>query len=241
MLSTIHESVAVDVVILAGGLGTRLKSVLPDKPKVMADIKGKPFISLLFDQLIQIGIQKVVVSTGYKEEVIRQYFGKYYKNIELIYSNESEPLGTGGALKLAQKNLDKTHMLVLNGDTLISFNFKDFFSYHLSKSNEVTMLLCWMEDTRRYGMVEVDRHGKVLSFSEKSGNVGKGLVNAGVYLVRRECFQSFSEKTNFSLEHDFFPSMIGRNLFGFKNEKPVFDIGTPESYRKFLAYQSLAT
>ena len=95
------EPDAVDVVILAGGLGTRLRTVLRDRPKAMADIKGKPFISLLFDQLTRIGFKKVVVSTGYREEVIRQYFGQHYENMELIYSNEAEPLGTGGALKLA--------------------------------------------------------------------------------------------------------------------------------------------
>ena len=121
------DVIDVDAVILAGGLGTRLRPILNDRPKVMADVNGRPFIALLLDQLEKFGFNEVVLSTGYRAESVFEYFGYRYGKMNLIYSKEETPLGTGGALKLAQVKLRKDHVLVMNGDSLVDFDYHSFF------------------------------------------------------------------------------------------------------------------
>ena len=221
-------------VVLAGGLGTRLRTVVSDRQKVMADVHGRPFLSLVLDQLEAIGFNEVVLSTGYKSESLVNYFGQDYGQMRLTYSNEEVPLGTGGALKLAQRKLSKEHTLVMNGDSLVHFDFNSFLSWHWSRKSDVTLLLSFVTDVNRYGVVELDETGKVRSFREKSSQVSSGLINTGVYLIRTAYLQKFPEFTEFSLERDFFPSLAGRKFYGFTIGNQVWDIGTPEAYKEFL-------
>ena len=154
--------------------------------------------------------------------------------MDLIYSKEETPLGTGGALKLAQVKLRKDHVLVMNGDSLVDFDYHSFFSWHINGGNDVTLLLSWMEDPSRYGAIEIDKNSKVVSFVEKSTKTIQGFINAGIYLMRTESFRQFPQVARFSLEKDFFPSMVDHGLYGFRNTNRVRDIGTPEAYKNFL-------
>ena len=225
-----------DVLILAGGFGTRLRPVVSDRPKAMADVRGRPFISLLFDQLINFGFQRVIVATGFRADAIRRHFGSQYQDLEIVYSKENEPLGTGGALKLGHSHIHSQHVLVMNGDTFVDFDFKEFFSEHLRAKSLVSLLLCEVEDVRSYGSVKVDGHGCITTFVEKGHDLQTGWVNAGSYLISSNTLEKLPSPKKFSIESDFFPKLIRRReMIGFCSNKRLHDIGTPESYRYFLS------
>ena len=202
----------------------------------MADVSGRPFISLLFDQLINFGFQRVIVATGFLADAIRTYFGSQYKDLKIVYSKENEPLGTGGALKLGQRHIHSQHVLVMNGDTFVDFDFKEFFSEHLKKKGLVSLLLCEVEDVRPYGSVKVDDHGCITKFSEKGHDLHTGWVNAGSYLISSKTLEKLPSSKMFSIEADFFPKLIRRReIIGFYSNKRLHDIGTPDSYGYFLS------
>ena len=227
---------SLDALLLAGGLGTRLRSVLSDRPKAMADIGGRPFISLLFDQLIGFGFKKVIVATGYRAEVISGYFGSRYQDLELVYSKEKEPLGTGGALKLAHRHIHSQHVLVMNGDTFVNFSFKDFFLKHLKTKSLASLLLCKVDDARAYGSVKMDNQGYITAFAEKKCELGSGCVSAGSYLISKDALKMLPGSKKFSLESKFFPTLVeGRGLMGHCSNNLLHDIGTPDTYRYFLS------
>ena len=216
--------------ILAGGLGTRLRSVVPDKPKVLADVGGRPFIEYLLDQLASQEMENVVLCVGYLGDMVRQRLGASYRNMSLVYSQEKSPLGTGGALRLALPLLDAESILVMNGDSYCSARLKALAAWHRSHDSHATILLARMEDTRRYGRLEVDDAGRIVQFQEKSATSGPGWVNGGIYLLRRALIESIPADRAVSLERDVFPHWIGRGLHGFPGEGRLWDIGVPEAY-----------
>jgi NDP-sugar pyrophosphorylase family protein len=221
----------ITAVILAGGLGTRLKSVVADRPKVMADVACRPFLAYLLDQIGATGISRVVICTGYKAEIVAEQFGASYRGLNLIYSQEQAPLGTGGALRLAGTHLrGPDPVLVLNGDSYCDFDLPAFLDWHCSTSAKASLILTEMPDTGRYGRVEVDDTGNVLGFSEKLAGSGKGWINAGIYLLSRDFLQSLPPSAPLSIERDVFPRWVGRGLRGFRCRARFIDIGTPESY-----------
>ena len=223
-------------VILAGGLGSRLRLSVTDRPKVMAEVKGRPFISYLLDHLYKTGMTKIVISTGYMADFIERTLGNSYKGLEIIYSRENKPLGTGGALKLGHSHIHSQHVLVMNGDTFVDFDFKEFFSEHLRAKSLVSLLLCEVEDVRPYGSVKVDGHGCITTFVEKGHDLQTGWVNAGSYLISSNTLEKLPSPKKFSIESDFFPKLIGRReMIGFCSNKRLHDIGTPDSYRYFLS------
>jgi D-glycero-alpha-D-manno-heptose 1-phosphate guanylyltransferase len=227
---------SLDALVLAGGLGTRLRPALSDRPKAMADIGGRPFISLLFDQLIRFGFNRVIVATGYRAESISGYFGSRYQDLELVYSKENEPLGTGGALKLAHRHIHKQHVLVMNGDTFVDFALRGFFLKHLKTKSLVSLLLCKADDARAYGSVKMDNQGRITAFVEKKRELGSGCVSAGNYLISRDALKMLPGSKKFSLESKFFPTLVeGRGLMGHCSNNPLHDIGTPDTYRYFLS------
>jgi NDP-sugar pyrophosphorylase family protein len=217
-------------VILAGGLGTRLKSVVPDRPKVMAEVACRPFLAHLLDQIDATGIRHAVICTGYKAEVVVDEFGTSYRGMKLIYSQEHAQLGTGGALRHARAHLRTDPVLVLNGDSYCGFDLPAFLDWHYSTRASASLLLTEMSDTGRYGRVEVDDNGHVLGFSEKVERSEKGWINAGVYLLSQEFLQSLPQSVPLSIERDVFPGWVGRGLRGFRCRARFIDIGTPESY-----------
>ena len=154
-------------VILAGGLGTRLRSVVADRPKVLAEVGKKPFLTYVLDQLVQVGIRHVVICIGYLGEQVRKYFGDRYGPLELEYSHEDEPMGTGGALRLGLSTLRTDHVLVMNGDSICVSDLGEFWNWHQGKGSKASILLVRCSDVSRYGKVEVDHNGIITEFIEK--------------------------------------------------------------------------
>jgi NDP-sugar pyrophosphorylase family protein len=216
--------------ILAGGLGTRLRGVVADRPKVLAEVLGRPFLAFLLDQLEAAGVARVVLCTGYRGEQVRAAFGTSYGALRLAYSQEPGPLGTGGALRMALPLLPCEPVLVMNGDSYCSADFQELWSWHLSRAAEATLLLSHVSDTTRYGRVQVQANGQVLRFDEKADAEGPGWISAGIYLLGRSLMLEIPQDRAVSLEREVFPAWIGRGLYGHRSQGRLLDIGTPESY-----------
>jgi D-glycero-alpha-D-manno-heptose 1-phosphate guanylyltransferase len=217
--------------ILCGGYGTRLKSVLQNSPKSLALVSGRPFLSFLLDQISGAGFSKVILCTGYKTEDIEAVFGTRYNRLVLKYSRESKPLGTGGALRLASSIVDSEWMLVMNGDSYLRTDLKAYVHWHFEHDAAASLLLARVSDSSRYGRVETNRENRVVSFSEKEAMQGEGWINAGIYLIRRSVFMNISEGMHCSLEKDLMPRLLKEGLHGVRSTGDFIDIGTPESYR----------
>jgi D-glycero-alpha-D-manno-heptose 1-phosphate guanylyltransferase len=224
--------------VLAGGLGTRLRSVIADRPKVLADVCGRPFLAHLLDQLTTAGIGHAVVCTGYLGDQIRLTFGNDYRGVRLTYSQEAAPLGTGGALRLATPHFDSDPILVLNGDSFCQTPLAAVAETHASHRAAATIVLARVEDTRRYGRVVFGENNVVTAFEEKGDAAGPGWINAGIYVLAAELLRGIAANKMVSLERDVFPSWVGRGLFAYPNEGPFIDIGTPESYAAAEAFFS---
>lgn len=216
--------------ILAGGLGTRLRSVVSDRPKVLAEIHGRPFLTYLLDEIASVGIEHAVLCTGYKAEMVRQILGDDYRGVHLSYSEEANPLGTGGALRQALPNLMTSTALVLNGDSFCHTDLAEFHAWHVAHGAQTSLLLAQVPDTTRYGNVMIDDIGRVLEFSEKGQHHGPGFINAGVYLLSRELIADIPPGRAVSLEREVFPGWVGHGLYGYAGGREFIDIGTPESF-----------
>jgi NDP-sugar pyrophosphorylase family protein len=221
---------AFDTVILAGGAGSRLRSVVSDRPKCLAEINGRPFLSYLLDRLARAGLGEAILSTGYLAEQVEETFGLRYGPIQLHYSREETPLGTGGAVRRALASCANEHVFVINGDSFLDFDWRDFLAWFDPATTRVGMVVAWQDDCRRYGRVEIGGDGRVLAFKEKSETSGAGWINAGICLIERSLLAGFTPGDAFSLERDFFPAQIGRGFYARGVRDRFIDIGTPESY-----------
>lgn len=217
------------MVILAGGLGTRLRSVVADRPKVLAEIEGQPFLKYLLDQLNSTGFRNVVICTGYLGEKLQAQFGNTYLALNLIYSKESKPLGTAGAVRLALPILKSDTIMIMNGDSFCDANLRKFWRFHSSKGANATLLLTEVPDTSRFGRVNLDRGGRIVSFEEKGKN-GAGWINGGIYLISRSHLLEIPQKRAVSFEKDLFPNWINRDFYGYQSKGRFIDIGTPQSF-----------
>ncbi len=217
-----------EAIILAGGLGTRLQSVVSDLPKPMAPIGDKPFLEYILKYLKRNGIERAILSVGYKWEVIRDHFGDDFEGIELVYSVEDEPLGTGGAIKKAMKLVDNEKVFVINGDTFFDVDLK---SLSLANGSKLTLSLKKMSDFDRYGCVEFDDDGFVTAFAEK-GYRDTGNINGGIYLVRKNIFDGFELEEKFSFE-EFMQDNFKQLKIRSKSFDDYFiDIGIPTDYNR---------
>lgn len=214
--------------ILAGGRGTRLQSVVSDRPKVLAEISGKPFLAYLFDQLLNLGIRKVVLCSGYMADKIEACFGDSYGSLGLLYSKEDQPLGTGGAIRLAMPYFRSDAVLVMNGDSYIDVDLEAYVNWFFETGSQAALVLTKMDDTSYYGSVTID-DDKIIAFDEKKRS-GPGWINAGVYLINSSLISSIPSGEFYSLERQFFPGLIKQGLFGFRSCGQFIDIGTPKSY-----------
>ncbi len=228
----------VTVVILAGGLGVRLRKVVSDRPKVMALVNGRPFLTYLLDQLEHTGLNNVVLCTGYEAGLVSNELGNTYKGIEIIYSQEDKPLGTCGALKHAISNIDSKYILVMNGDSYVDVDLKKFLNWHLAAHRHASIMLVRVNNVSRYGKVTISDDKLITSFEEKGNKSGHGWINAGIYLLGREALKCLPQKTPSSLEEHFFTSLIGKGLYGFQSKGSFLDIGTPESYAQANSFFS---
>ena len=221
-----------EAIVLAGGLGTRLRSILNETPKPMALIQEKPFLEYLLIYLINQGIQKVILSVGYKHDIIQNYFGSKFQDIDLQYVIEDTPLGTGGAIKKAAEKTESSNYFVFNGDTFFQVNLEKLFYQHQQSKADITLALKQLKNFSRYGVVKTNKNGRVTSFSEKRKHV-KGNINGGVFLINTKVFKQFVFPQKFSMEEDVIQKKV-KNLmiYSYLTNAYFIDIGVPEDYRK---------
>ena len=218
---------SIDVVILAGGLGTRLQSVIFDRPKVLADIGGRPFLDILIGDLSSMGFKRVILSVGHlKNQIKNRYAAK-----KILFAEEENPLGTGGGVKNAESFVKSPDFLVMNGDSWITggVDLGALYDFHRKKNALVTVALTRPRKEKDYGAVFFSKDGKIVKFNEKSAGEGAHFLNAGIYFMKKTVFARMP-RNSFSLETDFFPSLIGDAFYGFVLDGEAIDIGTPERY-----------
>jgi D-glycero-alpha-D-manno-heptose 1-phosphate guanylyltransferase len=225
----------VDVLILCGGKGERLRPVVAGRPKVLALVGGRPFLEILIEYFLSHGFKRIILSVGYLKNHIIEYFevnGLPEEMLKIEFSEEEVPLGTGGAIKKARPLINSDHFLVANGDSHCPVDLLPFYENHLNEGALLSLVLSKMEEAGDYGSVEIDDKGRILSFKEKDKNDKNKLVSAGIYLMRKDIFNSMPEADSFSLEHDFLPGILDKHCYGFVSEHQFIDIGTPERYEK---------
>ena len=223
---------AVRAFVLCGGLGTRLRSLLSDRPKSMALISGTPFLQLLLDGLRSQGVADVILGTGYMAEKIESYFGFGRKlAMRIRYSREHEPLGTGGALKLAEP-LITDPVVVLNGDSYVEWDLVPMLELLRAKEAAMVILLRSVGNLARYGSVALDRDGRVTQFVEKGACAGPGLINAGVYLIGKQIVHDLPAGVAISLERDVVPRLLDRGVYGLVCTGLFIDIGIPDDFNR---------
>lgn len=227
---------SVTAVILAGGLGTRLRSAVPDRPKAMAEVAGRPFLAHLLGRLESAGVGAAVLCVGHLGERIRDAFGAGFGALRLGYAWERELLGTGGALRNALPLVDTETVLALNGDSWCEGDLAAFLDWHGARDSRLSLMLTRVPDSGRFGAVEVDAGGAVTRFLEKSPEAGPGWINAGLYLAPRATLAAIPAGRVVSLERDIFPALIGRGLYGWQGGGRFIDIGTGESYGQADAF-----
>ncbi len=220
-----------EAIILAGGLGTRLRSVVSDLPKCMANVNGKPFLDYVINYNISQGIEKIILSIGYKSDFIKEYYSKNQFGIPITFSEEEEPLGTGGAVALALENTISENTLITNGDTLYEFDLAELYRIHDKNNALATLCLQPMQHFERYGVVRI-ASDRIISFEEKK-YYENGLINAGVYLLNKNAFHLIKFPQKFSLEKDFFEShFTTQKIYASVQNNYFIDIGIPEDYVK---------
>lgn len=221
-------------IVLAGGMGTRLRSVVSDRPKVMAEIAGRPFLEHLLERLVAQGVGRVVLAVGYLREMIVSHFGSRFGALQIEYSVEEEPLGTGGAVRQALMLAERAPCFVLNGDTWLDIDLGAMLTAHQAAASRVTMAVRELEEVGRFGALEL-RDGRVVAFVEK-GRQGPGHINAGMYLMGAEVFEPFGLPPRFSIETDFLmPQVAKLQPLAFECSGDFIDIGLPADYQRAQA------
>lgn len=220
-----------EVIILAGGLGTRLRDVIRDIPKPMAPVAGRPFLYYILDWIRRYPVHKVIISAGYRAEAIKDHFGSRVFEIPLEYVIEEKPLGTGGAVKYAFQKTNGKDVIVLNGDTWFPLDLCRLTGFHSSEDSLLTLALKRMFDSDRYGTVSLEGN-TVLKFNEKN-HCEEGLINGGIYVINRKFVESWQMPELFSLEKDILERNAGKSFMkGMIFDAPFLDIGIPEDYEK---------
>lgn len=223
-----------EAVILAGGFGTRLQTVVSDVPKPMAPVNSKPFLDYIFIYLKHFGIKHVVLSTGYLSDKISNCYGNEYLGIRVSYAKEETPLGTGGGIRLSLEQCYTKNILVLNGDSFFDVDLNQYYNQHTSFKSDCSLALRYVEDAARYGTIKLGDMDVIRAFKEKNGEPKPGLINGGVYILGMELFLAKTQAgIAFSIEKDFFEKRINElNIFGFEHKGYFIDIGIPEDYTR---------
>ncbi|HUZ58912.1 MAG TPA: nucleotidyltransferase family protein [Hanamia sp.] len=233
-----------DAIILVGGLGTRLRSVISDTPKCMAPVAGKPFLHHLIFFLQKQGIENFIFSVGYMHEVIEKYLEKNYPQLHYKISLENQPLGTGGAIKLSCSKASGENVFICNGDTLFKIDYNSFSKFHEEKEAVCTLSLKPMNNFDRYGVVELNDDNSIKSFKEKQF-YQSGLINGGVYALNIEEFLKEDLPGKFSFEKDYLEKKVNQQInlptfqtgknqkfYGMIQDAYFIDIGIPEDYER---------
>jgi len=226
-------------ILLCGGMGTRLRSVVSDRPKPMADICGKPFLQYLLEMLRDKGITEVIFALGYMGEMIEEYFqdGSAF-GLKIAYSYEEEPLGTGGAIRNALPKIMEEEVLVLNADTYFPMDYQGLYHFHQENDGDFSLATRAVPDISRYGAVRRDAAGRILAWNEKLEDGGQplaGEINGGIYVMKKSLIAEIPEGKQ-SLEQDCIPKWLseGKRIFGLPFEGYFMDIGIPKDYQQFI-------
>jgi NDP-sugar pyrophosphorylase family protein len=230
--SAITETTAI---ILAGGMGSRLNALRPGRQKVVLEVGSKPFLSYLLDQL-RGAVAEVILCVGHFAEQVRDIFGNSYGELLLKYSEEQKPLGTAGALRLALPLIESETLLVMNGDSFCDIDLGHFYHWHIARHAQASIVLVSVSDSGRFGMVSINERSQITAFDEKGANFGPGLINAGIYLFKRDIIESLPLREPASLENEVFPRLVHGDFYGYCADSVKFvDIGTPSSLHEAQA------
>lgn len=226
-------------ILLCGGMGTRLRSVVADRPKPMADICGKPFLQYLLEMLREKGITEVIFALGYMGEMIEEYFqdGSAF-GLKIAYSYEEDPLGTGGAIRNALPKIMEEEVLVLNADTYFPMDYQGLYRFHQENDGDFSLATRAVPDISRYGAVRRDAAGRILAWNEKLEDGGQplaGEINGGIYVMKKSLIAEIPEGKQ-SLEQDCVPKWLseGKRIFGLPFDGYFMDIGIPKDYQQFI-------
>ncbi len=223
-----------EAIVLAGGLGTRLKGVVKDIPKPMAPIQDLPFLRYILEWLFESGVKHATLAVGYKYEHIQSYFGQSYKTMSLHYAVENEPLGTGGGIRNALPYCKNEHFLLINGDTFFKVDLKALMQFHLREKSDLTLSLKELQDFDRYGSVALE--GNIIQQFREKQYLDKGLINGGVYAVHKKIFAPFALGEKFSFEQDIMEKGVSAfKMRGQVSDAYFIDIGIPADYEKAQA------
>jgi D-glycero-alpha-D-manno-heptose 1-phosphate guanylyltransferase len=222
-----------EAIILAGGYGTRLKGAIPDGPKAMAPINGRPFLEYVMDYLDRWGLNHIVLSVGYQQEKIINHFGTGYKSLAIDYAMEDEPLGTGGAILNALPLIKGFSSFIFNGDTYFDVNLQRLDDFRRIKEADLCMAIRFEIDPGRFGVLEFDNNNRITGFNEKSADIEEGYINGGVYILRKDYLLRFGLPRKFSFEKDFLQKYHStEEFYGMRCFSYFRDIGIPEDYNK---------
>lgn len=223
-------------ILLAGGLGTRLRPVVSDRPKPMADVCGKPFLEYLLRELKSHGVCEIIMAVGYKGNMVEEYFGDGKRfGLSIRYSYEESPLGTAGAVKNAGKQLEDDAFLVLNADTFYRAAYKSLIDLFREDDYDMALVLREVPDVSRYGSVRMEKN-RVIGFNEKTTDARPGLINGGIYMMDQSILSEIPGGVNYSLENELIPSLLqsGGKIGAVVNDGYFIDIGVPEDYYRFV-------
>jgi D-glycero-alpha-D-manno-heptose 1-phosphate guanylyltransferase len=227
------EKKEIDVLILCGGKGERLKAVVSDRPKPMAEFNSEPFLSVLMRYVSGFGFRRFILCTGHMGDVIKKYYSSARLPWEIVYSEEDKPFGTGGAIKKASRLIKSEDFLVMNGDSFCQLDLDRFLDFHLKKKALVSIALVSGDKDKNYGKVGLDSSQQITSFEEKADPLAGQFISSGVYFMSKDIFSSMEKREDFSLEYDIFPSVIkSMRCYGFKQDMAVVDFGTPVNYER---------
>ena len=219
-------------IVLAGGLGTRLSSIVSGTPKPMAKVGTRPFLEYLLDYLVEQGVEQAVLAVSHQWEVIREHFDDSYRGISLKYSVEDEPLGTGGAIRQALEKIPDDELIVLNGDTLFHIDLAALASTHHAGNVHLTIALKHVADGGRFGRVRISDQGVITEFMEKSTD-GPGWINGGIYMLNRRLLSEYQLPVKFSFEQDLVePNVSSICPVAFQSGAYFIDMGVPEDYER---------
>lgn len=224
-----------DVVILCGGMGKRLKRMVSGIPKPMAEVTGRPFLDILLDYAVAFGFRRFILCAGYRGDKIKEY---YRKRKGVVISQEKKPLGTAGAVKNAQRFIKSSPFLVMNGDSLCKLDLLKFINFYEEKNASFSMVLTKSKGGNDYGRVNINNSNRIINFDEKKETRRNDFINAGVYLLDINIFSIIPAGRKLSLEYDVFPEITEDRFYGYITEEELIDIGTPDRY---LAAQQIAS
>ncbi|MFH0753401.1 MAG: nucleotidyltransferase family protein [Candidatus Omnitrophota bacterium] len=218
-----------DFMILCGGLGTRLRAVTGDAPKVMAQVQGEPFLDFLLRYLIKQGAGRIILCAGYKAETIAAHYQAKFSQVKIHFSVENEPLGTGGALKNALSFVQEDHVFALNGDCFTPVVYAQLLAFHQKHQAQATLSAVRVQGNKDFGTIVSNEKHEITAFKEKFVTDQVQYINAGVYCFNKDVFAQMPAG-RFSIEYDFFPQLIGKHFMSYQIDAPFIDIGTPERF-----------